>query len=240
MKRAVQASMWTLGMWMVGCQGAPGGVGTAAQALTAPELAATLAGGAQRIEIKLDASMHAIEVELEPGHGEEHVEGRVVAVDAAGSVTLDLDGLVVAFDAATRLRDASGADATAAAWVATLEGALASGTPVFARASRPLPAVPAAPGDATFVARDLRLEGALDDAKIELLVDADNFTLSADGGTFEVLGELVHVSAETELWSDDVDGEGSDDAADDGPDPADDHGGGTGGSDDPAGSETPG
>jgi hypothetical protein len=157
----------------------------------------------QRVAINLiEDSLVARQVELKTGDElteDESVRGRVTAVSAsgaAGTVTLAIGGLQVGFDAGTAFKSAEGAMLTAGDFVAQVQAALDAGGPISVRASRPAPADPQAPDDASFTASQIRLSDCLTSPKLELNVGADNFTLNATpppDAYFHVLGLTIDV-----------------------------------------------
>lgn len=197
---------------LAGCQGS--GTGSSAQALSLAEVESSVASGPTLVEVKLDADHHASAIEIEPSH-DESISARVVSVDAAGSVALE-GGFQVRFDGATRFRTAGSSDAGSAAWLAEIEASLASGTPAYVRASRPLSATPSDPSALDFLADDLRVEDDRGTIKLELLVDADNLQVDGQSGTITLMSHEVSVDDSTELWDGDEDGdELENEAADD-------------------------
>jgi hypothetical protein len=221
MKKSVRAGFsagWiVLSMALAGCAvtaSEPPTTG-AAQAMTAGELATALGAGAKVVEIDLvgDGTLTACEVELEQGENEEYVEARVLSIDPAGTLVVDFDGLAVSFGDSTRFRTETESHASRDGWTAEISQALAASSPVHVRASRPLPAAPSDPNDAKFFATDLRIEEAAP-TKVEMLLDDGAFVASSGGGSLTVLGRTVAMSSSTQIWSGDVDDDGTDDVGD--------------------------
>jgi hypothetical protein len=134
--------------------------------------------GTARIEIEFTSftGLVAREIEVEPDDAEEKLVSRVTALDAtAGTLTLELGGLVTSYGASTRFRTPSNSNVSRSAWEALIAAELNAGRLPSIEARRNQPVTPQAPTVATFAAADVRLTDAIDDAKIEVYVDADNF-----------------------------------------------------------------
>lgn len=203
MKHIIQVPLTFLfGVAAAACGGPS--TGTNAQALTASELKTELSSSPRFVEIDLSSAMRAREIEIEAGDGEEKIEARVRSIDAAGTIVLDFDALSVTFDDQTRFRTEQESHVARARWVDQIAQAVAAATPVFVRASRPIPATAQAAGDARFHATDLRIEPAMDETKIELLLGSDHLTVSGASAVVNVLGRSVTVDDVTEIWSDDI------------------------------------
>jgi hypothetical protein len=198
----------------VACSDAPAGPGVGgvqlSQDLTLDQLGSALDSGASRVEIKLiPGTLIAREVEVE-GDDEaderESIRARVTAV-SAGSLTLEIGGLVVGFDGATRFRDDEG-DLTEDDFVAAIEAVLAAGQQPFVRARRPAPAEAQAPDDDTFLATEIRIRDEADEPKIEMLVDGDNLQIAdapPPDAILTVLGLAIEIrvsTGETEIEGD--------------------------------------
>jgi hypothetical protein len=157
----------------------------------------------QRVEINLvEDALVARQVELKTGDEltrDESIRGQVTAVSAsgdAGTLTLAIGGLQVGFDAGTAFKSADGAVLTAGDFVAQVQAALDAGGPLYVRASRPAPAEPQAPDDASFTASQLRISDCLTSPKLELNVNGANFTLNdtpPPDAYFHVLGLAIEV-----------------------------------------------
>jgi hypothetical protein len=180
------------------------------QDITLEQLGSALDAGPGRVEITLvPGTLIAREIELEGDDEADERESIRAAVTAIsdGALTLDIGGLVVAFDAATRFRDDEG-DLTADQFMAQVEDALAAGLQPFVRARRPAPAEAQAPDDPTFLATEIRIRDEADEPKIEMLVDGDNLELNdapPPDAFLTVLGLAVEIRAstgETEIESD--------------------------------------
>lgn len=163
-----------------------------------PDFQNQLITGPTRIEVRvipgtLVARRVQIQVSDELARPEE-VRSRVTAISATGdqgTVTLELGGLQIAFDAATRFRgdddgsggehavmmaDDGGGGTTLADFVARVQADLAAGRHPAVKARRAAPAVPQAPDDATFLAGELRLDEENDHARLSLNVTGANLT----------------------------------------------------------------
>jgi hypothetical protein len=184
------------------------------QDLTLEQFGGALDTAKARVEIKLiPGTLIAREVELERPEEmthQESIRARVTGVSASagsGTLTLEIGGLEVGFDAATRLRGDDG-DLSFDAFVADLEAALAAGTQPFVRAKRPAPAEPQAPDDATFQAAEVRIRDEADEPKLELNLDIDNLRLNdapPPDAVLLVLGLEIEVrvsTGETEIEGD--------------------------------------
>jgi hypothetical protein len=154
------------------------------QDLTLEQFGGTLDTAEARVEIKLiPGTLIAREVELEQPEEmthQESIRAHVTGISAAagsGTLTLEIGGLEVGFDAATRLRGDDG-DLSFDGFVAEIEAALAAGTEPFVRAKRPAPAEPQAPDDATFLATEVRIRNEADEPRLELNLDIDNLRLN--------------------------------------------------------------
>ncbi len=157
------------------------------QQITFDEFTGILAGGAVRVEVEiLPLSLTgggppvASEVEVEGADelaDEESVESRITGLDAsagAGTLTLELGGIQVAFTTATEFEDEGGADLTFDAFVARVRAALDAGDQPAIEAERDPPASPQDPGDGTFAAAEIKLDDESADPELEIDVDADN------------------------------------------------------------------
>jgi hypothetical protein len=184
---------------------ASGGV-QLSQDLTLEQLGSALDSGASRVEIKLvPGTLIAREVEVEGDDEDddrESIRAHVTAISAAagsGSLTLEIGGLEVDFDGATRFRDDED-DLSADDFVAAVEAALAAGQQPFVRARRPAPAEAQAPDDAAFLATEIRIRDEADEPKIEMLVDGDNLQVNdtpPPDAFLTVLGVAIEIRAST-------------------------------------------
>jgi hypothetical protein len=154
------------------------------QDLTLEQFGGTLDTAEARVEIKLiPGTLIAREVELERPEEmthQESVRAHVTGISASagnGTLTLEIGGLEIGFDAASRLRGEDG-DLSFDAFVAEIEAALAAGVEPFVRAKRPAPAEPQAPDDATFQATEVRIRDEAGEPKLELNLDLDNLRLN--------------------------------------------------------------
>lgn len=161
--------------------------------------------GTARIEIEFTSftGLVAREIEVEPDDAEEKIVSRVTAMDAtAGTLTLELGGLVTSYGASTRFRTPSNSNVSRSAWEALIAAELSAGRLPSIEARRNQPVTPQAPTVAAFTAADLRLTDAIDDAKIEVYVDADNFEDVASPpplAILRVLGLPVEIVSSTRI-----------------------------------------
>jgi hypothetical protein len=166
------------------------------------------ASGSLRLEIEVlpgGPPWVAREVEIErDSEPEEKIEGRIRAVDpAAGTIELAFGGLVVDVAGARRFRLEGSRDVGQAGFFARVESALDAGRTPGVELRRPLPTSPQAPGDPTFVARDVRLDDEASTAELEVLVDDRHVVLGSNGaGTITVFGVeiMVDPGRGTEVW----------------------------------------
>ncbi len=184
---AVLAGLATLFLATSGCNddatapnvpNLPGGVTRFSEEITVTQLRDALIAGPRRVEIKLvPGSLVAREIELERPEelfDEEEIEGRITAIDPAGSVTLELAGLQVGFTASTRFRAEDSDDLTLAEFVQRVQDDLAAGKLPPVEAKRDPAADPQDPDDPTFIAEELELDDEADEPEIEINVDGDN------------------------------------------------------------------
>jgi hypothetical protein len=201
---AQNVHFFVLATALVGCTGTDDSLGASKQPITLAELESRLDSGPTRVEIRLDGNLHATEIQTYPVAAlgnDEHVIAPLVAIDPAGSLGLDLGGLVVTFDDATRFRTASESHAARADWTAEVQGLLGQGG-VVVRADRPAQTQTQDPASDAFAANDLRTEDEVE-RKIEMVVDGDNLGPVMDGSsaTFTVLGLDLSVDASTRLFA---------------------------------------
>ncbi len=182
----------------------PGSPVRFARVLTLPQFDSALGTGPTRVEISvLPGGLVARQIEIEPEDREEKITSRVTALDdAAGTVTLELGGMTISYNAGTRFRTPQSSRASRAAWVAAVQAALDRGDLPPIEARRNPPATPQAPDDPSFTALDLRLEADLDEAKIEVFVDRDNLAPVATPPPLAILtvfGLPIEITANTDL-----------------------------------------
>ena len=137
----------------------------------------TQVNGTARIEIEFTTAtgLTAREIEVEPDDAEEKFVSRATAINTtAGTLTLELGGFEVTYNSSTRFRTPSNSNVARASWEGQIAAELTAGRRPPIEVRRNQPASPQAPTVATFTAADLRIVGSLDDAKIEVYVDADN------------------------------------------------------------------
>lgn len=148
--------------------------------------------GAQRVEIKLlPGGLVAREVDVEPRDAEEQIASHVTAIDVnAGTITLELGGLVVRYTSATRFRTATSSSVTRAQWEAQLAAALQTGSHPPVEARRNPGATLQAPADPSFTAADLRIENEVVEPKLEMYVSAANLESVASPPPVAVLRVL--------------------------------------------------
>ena len=125
----------------------------------------------------------------------EEIRSRISAISATadqGTVTLELGGLQVGFNASTQFRpdegdsdehaalmsDGDGGGTTLAGFVARVQADLAAGRHPALKARRTPPATPQAPGNASFLASELRLDQDNDHPRIGLNVTGANLVTS--------------------------------------------------------------
>ncbi len=184
--------------------------------ISLPDFQSHLLTGPARVEVRvipgtLVARRVRIEAPDELAHPEE-VRSRVSAISATGdqgTVTLELGGLQIGFDASTRFRpddgDGSGHDVmmsddnggtTLVDFVARVQAELAAGRHPAVKARRAPPATPQAPDDATFLATELRLDEENDHPRISLNVTDANLTTNPTpppDGTLKLLGLSIEL-----------------------------------------------
>lgn len=180
-------------------------------ALSVGQLDSTIATGPTRIEIQLPAgSMNAREVHVEAEDMEEKITSTITALDpVAGTVTLELGGLVVSYTDGTRFRTRSESHATRAAFETAVASALAAGGTPAIEARRNAPAQPQAPTDPSFTANDLRLADRNRGNKLEVYVDSDNYSTAVTApvlATLTVFNLTVNITDATQLSDDDQPG----------------------------------
>lgn len=161
--------------------------------------------GTSRIEIHLfPGELVAREAHVEADDLEEKIVSAVTAIDPAqGTITLDLGGLTLTYDAGTRFRTDAESNATRAAWEAVVQSELSAGRHPVIEARRNPPAAPQAPDDASFTAADLRLKAGAEDPTIELYMDGDNLeSVSGSSAMLRVLGLVIQVNDRTSLVDD--------------------------------------
>ena len=192
---AVRASLAAAaGATMVACSDSTAPRDTTAdvqfgQVLSLSQLQSALAGSA-RVEIELlPGGLIAREVEVENEDGDEQIESRVTAINpVAGTITLELGGMVVSYTSDTRFRTTTNSDASRSAWESAVTASLNTGGRPAIEVRRDRPATPQAPTAATFVATELRLESEFDAPKLEVYVDADNLAfVSSPPGAIAIL-----------------------------------------------------
>ena len=166
-----------------------------------------LGTGTGRIEIELfPGELVAREVHVEADDQEEKIVSSVTALDPVqGTITLELGGLIVSYGGGTRFRTDAESHESRTNWETAVQGELAAGRRPLVEARRNPAGSPQAPDDPTFAAADLRLEGDVDEPKIEIYVDGDN--LESISGTslavLRVLGLTIEVNGRTRLGPDD-------------------------------------
>ncbi len=182
------------------------GSGASGQSGAVGALDRTIGSGAtRRIEIDLyPGEMVAREVEVEAEDQEEKLESAVTAIDpAAGTITLELGGLVVSYGSGTRFRTERESHESRSAWEAAVQARLSAGGRAFVEARRAATGAAQAPDDPSFAANDLRLEDELDAPKIEIYVDEENLSVSDSSlARLRVLGLSIEVNGRTQLRDD--------------------------------------
>lgn len=225
-------------------EGGGGSTGTGqtqfSKSITFSELQDTLASGPARVEISLssgslkarrmaagDPDETADKMEVK-GEDEltnmEEIDSPIIAINVdtqaqTGSLTLELNGLIVNFSAAgTEFKDERGtsnAKISFDEFVSRVQAALDAGGHPPVEAKRNPPPEPQDPNDSTFFATKLELNDMADNPKIEMNVDEDNLESNPDSssdGSINLLGLTIGLAAssgETELEeeSEDVKGE---------------------------------
>ncbi len=185
------------------------------------ELALLLGGGSVRAEIELlDGGLVVRELEIESEDDdekdEEEIEANIVAIDAGGSITVDIDGLTINFDENTKFEGFDGKDITLTGFVALVEGEIAAGKTPRVEAKRPRPVAPQAPDDGTFLATEIELDDdndkSDDEREIEINVSAANLIVNdprpTDGpdATIQVLGVTFEIRITEGLTKIEVEG----------------------------------
>jgi len=191
------AALSSLLVFGAACGGGDATGSATAQPISLTELDGLLDLGATRIEVTLvPGTLDAEELHAEAEDDDEKIESAVSSIDAvAGTLTLELGGLVISYDAGTRFRTPSDSDVERASW----ESAVSAGT--FVEIRRDVPAVPQAPLDASFLALDLRIADETDEPSIEMLIGADSLeVVTTSSGVLHVLGLQITINAATELY----------------------------------------
>ena len=175
---------------LAGCDQSPSGPKSRVpapffQTVSLPDFQNNLITGPVRVAISiipgtLTARRVAIEEPEALSHPEE-IRSHVTAVSAAtaqGTLTLELGGLQIAFNSATRFRpddgDGNQGDMALADFVARVKQELAAGRHPTVKARRNPPAQPQAPGDASFLASELKLDEGNNHPLIKLNVTGVN------------------------------------------------------------------
>jgi hypothetical protein len=203
----VSAALALAGITLFACSDStapadPGGVQFGSP-LSLADFQARLAG-APRLEIKLlPGGLVAREVDVEPDDNEEQIVSRVTAINpSAGTLALELGGLVVSYTSATRFRTPTSSSVSRSAWEASIAAAIGSGANPPVEIRRNAPAAPQAPSDATFNAADLRLADEVDEPKLEIYVNASNFEAVASPppvAIIRVLNLPIQITSATRL-----------------------------------------
>lgn len=188
----------------------PGDGSTGASAVVTVD-SALGGGGVSRVEIELfPGELVAREVHVDDDDVEEKIVSGVTAIDLAqGTLTLELGGLTISYDAGTRFRTESESQESRETWEGLVESEIAAGGRPLVEARRNPAGAPQAPDDRSFTATDLRLENDADEPQIEIYVDGDNLV---SGGASEVilrvLGLSITVNDRSRLGPDDGDDAG--------------------------------
>ena len=131
-----------------------------------------------RIEIQFASLTGPVarEVEVEPDDAEEKIVSRVIAIDpTSGTLTLELGLLPVHYGTSTRFRTPLNSNVSLTTWEAEIVEEVDAGRLPSIEARRNPPDIPQAPTLSVFLATDLRIAEAIDEPKIEVYVDRDNF-----------------------------------------------------------------
>jgi hypothetical protein len=218
--RALPAAL-ALTFALAACDSTASGPGSALPAqfssqISLPDLQSHLLTGPTRVDVRvIPGTLVARRVQIEAPEElarPEEVRSRVSAISATadqGTVTLELGGLQIAFDASTRFRpdDGDGSEhdammsddhggATPADFVARVQAELAAGRHPAVKARRAPPATPQAPDDAAFLATELRLDQENDHPHISLNVTDANLTTNPTpppDGTLRLLGLSIEL-----------------------------------------------
>lgn len=185
--------------------------------ISLPDFQNQLITGPTRVEVRLvPGTLVARRVQIQTPDAltrPEEVRSRVSAISATGdqgTVTLELGGLQISFDATTRFRpddgdggaaapmmsDGDGSSTTLADFVARVQAELAAGRHPAVKARRAAPAVPQAPDDATFLASELRLDEENDHARLSMNVTDANLTTNPTpppDATLKLLGLSIEL-----------------------------------------------
>jgi hypothetical protein len=184
--------------------------------ISLPDFHSQLVTGPTRIEVSvIPGTLVARRVEIQAPDAlarPEEIRSRITAISATGdhgTVTLELGGLQIAFDASTRFRsdDGDGGEhavmmsddaggTTLTDFVARVQAELAAGRHPAVKARRAAPATPQAPGDASFLAAALRLDEENTHSRISLNVTDANLVTnptSPPDATLRVLGVSIEL-----------------------------------------------
>jgi hypothetical protein len=132
-----------------------------------------------RVEIKFTTleGLVAREIEVEPDDDEEKIVSRVIAIDpTSGSLTLELGTMGVRYDGSTRFRTPLNSNVSRTTWEAEVIQEVDAGRFPSIEARRNPPSSPQAPSLTVFLADDVRITDDINETKIEVYVDRDNFT----------------------------------------------------------------
>ncbi len=158
--------------------------------ISLPDFQSQLVSGPARAEVRLiPGTLTARRVEIEGTDRmsqPEEIRSAVTAVSAGtdqGTLTLELGGLQIGFDASTRFRpddgDGDHSDMALADFVARVQAELAAGRQPTVKARRTPPAQPQAPDDATFLASELKLDEGNNHPLIRLNITDANLVTNA-------------------------------------------------------------
>src|SRR5881397_2028674 len=203
------------------CDHSPSGPGSNSiqfsRTISLPDAQSLLQSGPTRVEVRVIPGMLvARRVEIETSEElarPEEIRSRISAISAttdAGTVTLALGGLQVGFNSSTRFQPDDGdgdghaapmseggdGGTTLADFVAGVQADLAAGRHPAVKARRTPPATPQAPGDATFLATELRRDQDNEHSRISLNVTGANLVTSPTpppDAVLKVLGTSIEL-----------------------------------------------
>jgi hypothetical protein len=175
------------------------------QDVTLPDFQSHLVAGPARVEVRLiPGTLTARRVEIEEPDemtDPEVIRSGVTAVSATtdkGTLTLELGGLTVGFDAMTRFRpdegDGDHHDMMLADFVARVKAELAAGRHPTVKAKRSPPTAPQAPGDASFLASELKLDEGNNHPLIKLNITSANLITTGQTAPVDATLKLLGLS----------------------------------------------
>ncbi|HEU4994911.1 MAG TPA: hypothetical protein VFT29_08825 [Gemmatimonadaceae bacterium] len=174
------------------------------QAVSLNDLETALDGATfVKIAFTTPTGLVARQIEVEADQDDETIASRVTAINTVDeTVTLELGGLVVRYTSNTRFRTPTSSDVALVLWEQFVQNEISNGRNPPIEARRHLPLRPRAPTIALFTATDLRITNDLDEARIEVLVDADNLEQATSSPSLAILRVFnlpFEITAQTEL-----------------------------------------